>query len=126
MLSLLFILMLREGSGTDLAISASYPGYLVAGVIQSSIFGLAVIALARWLGNRNERPVAAFLILMTTLPVGLFLVLALISLMATGVQGLSLLDPRRWLEIPAFALTFYLTAQAYLATAKFRNSRKGR
>ena len=123
LLSLIVILVLREGSGTDLVFQLESASYLAGGLMQGSLLGVLVIGLARWLGNRSKRPVRYFLFLTTALPVCLFFVLAFWFLSASGVHGLSLLDPRRWLEAPAFALTFFAAGQAYLAVAKTKVSR---
>ena len=123
LLSLVVILALREGSGTDLVFQVERVAYLVSGIVQGSLVGALVIGLARWLGNRSQRPSRRFLVLAMVLPVFLFLALAFSSLAASGVHGLPLLDPRRWLEAPALALTFYAAGLAYLAIAKAKVSR---
>ena len=92
--------------------------------MQGALAGVLVIGLARWLGNRSQRPVRGFLIAVTALPVCVFLAFAFLSLTASGVHGLGLIDPRRWLEAPAFALVFYLAGLAYLVIAKARASGK--
>ncbi|MFC5391017.1 hypothetical protein U0030_06340 [Brevundimonas bullata] len=122
-MSLVVILALREGSGTDLVFQVERVAYLVSGILQGGLVGVLVIGVARWLGNRSQRPARRFLILAMALPVFLFLALAFSSLAVSGVHGLPLLDPRRWLEAPAFALTFYAAGLAYLAIARAKVSR---
>ena len=123
MLGLLAILAIREESGTDLTYQMNRTTYLAAGLAQCSLPGAAVIGLARWLANRTRRPARMFVVLTVALPVCLFLALAGLALSTTGVRGLSLLDPLRWLEVPLFALTFYAAALTYLAVAKAGSSR---
>lgn len=123
MLGLLAILAVREGSGTDLTYQLNRTTYLAAGLAQCSLLGMAVISLARWMANRTPRPPRLFVVLTTALPVCLFLALATLALSTTGVRGLPLLAPERWLEVPLFALTFYAAALTYLAVAKARFSR---
>ena len=123
LLGLFAILAIREGSGTDLRFQMGRTTYWVAGVVQCSLLGMAVIGLSRWIANRTRRPVRMFVVLTVALPVCLLLALAVLALSTTGARGLPLLAPMRWLEVPLFALTFYAAALTYLAVAKAGSSR---
>ena len=118
MLTMLVILLLREGTGTDVMVPMSATSYWIFGIVQCCLISMAVIALARWLGNRSKQPARRFLDLAMAIPVVLLLVAALLSLSLEGVNGLPLFDPRRWMEVVAFPLVFYLAGRIYLAVAK--------